>query len=342
VEEHERLLKLVLQTLRENGLYAKPSKCMFALEEVEFLGHTLTGDGIKPSKDTLVAIRDWETPISVTGVRSFIGFVAFYRRYIKSFGKIVCPLYDLTKKSRTFYWDKVYEVAFQELKRAMDNPPVLKLPEQGKAFEIWTDASNFAIGGVLQQDGRPCAFESVKLTNNWPTHDREMYAIVHCCKQWESLLIDAPKITVYTDNISCKYFETKEKLTNMQMRWQGFLARFDYEIVYKPGKLNVVADALSRKEQFLGVVHSIKWVFKVDSDWPKTIQNAYKDDRQAQKWIKQFADAEGGRGKIQKPTLISWVNGLLRYKQSRIYIPKSLRTRLLTIFHESPWVGHGG
>ena len=93
---------------------------------------------------------------------------------------------------------------------------------------------------------------------------------------------------VYTNNISCKYFETKEKLTNMQMRWQGFLARFDYEIVYKPGKLNVVADALSWKEQFLGVIQLVKGIFKVDSDWPKIIQAAYKDDCQAQKGIKQF------------------------------------------------------
>ena len=109
---------------------------MFAMEEVEFLGHTLTGDGIKPSKDKVEAIRDWKTPLSITAVRSFIGFVAFYRRYIKSFGRIVCPLYDLTKKGRTFYWDDVCKVAFQELKRAMVNPPVLKLFKQGNLFEI--------------------------------------------------------------------------------------------------------------------------------------------------------------------------------------------------------------
>jgi hypothetical protein len=136
------------------------------------LGHTLTGDGIKPSKDKVEAIRDWKTPLSITTVRFFIGFVGFYRRNIKSFGMIVCPLYDLTNKSRAFYWDDVFEVAFQELKRAMVNPPVLKLPKQGKLFDIWTDA----------QEGRPCAFELVKLTNKWPTHDWEMYAIVHCCK----------------------------------------------------------------------------------------------------------------------------------------------------------------
>jgi hypothetical protein len=342
MEEHEQTLERVLSKLRSEGLYAKPTKCLFVMEEVEFLGHTLTQDGIKPSKDKCEAIKNWETPKSVTGVRSFIGFVAFYRRYIKSFGKIVCPLYDLTKKSCTFYWNKECEEAFQELKTIMINPPVLKLPEPGKAYEIWTDASEFAIGGVLHQDERPCAFESVKLTNKWPIHDREMYAIVHCCKQWETLLVDSPKFTIFTDNVSCKYFDTKDKLTSMQMRWQDYLSRFDFQIVYKPGRLNVVADALSRTEQYYQICHWVCRAFKVESEWPKIIKEAYKDDAQAQKWIKQLTLASASRSNVQKPACITWVDGLLKYKQNRIYIPKSLRTRLLVLFHESQWVGHGG
>ncbi len=224
----------------------------------------------------------------------------------------------------------------------MVNPPVLKLPEPGKPYEIWTDASEFAIGGVLHQEERPCAFESVKLTNKRPIHDREMYAIVHCCKQWETLLVDLPKFTVFTDNVSCKYFDTKDKLTNMQMRWQDYLSRFDFEIVYKPGRLNVVADALSRKEQYNQICHKICGAFKVESEWPKIIQEAYKDDAQAQKWIKQLTSASAGKTKVHKPACITWIDGLLKYKQNRIYIPKALRTRLLVLFHESQWAGHGG
>ena len=114
------------------------------------------------------------------------------------------------------------------------------------------DASNFAIGAVLHQEGRLVGFISVKLDNKWPTHEREMYSIVYAFKQWYIHLMDTPKITVFTDNITTKYFSEKPRLTGKQMRWQEFLQNFpETEIKYKPGKENVVADALSRKEIWL-------------------------------------------------------------------------------------------
>ena len=188
LEEHELLLAEVLKRLRKAHLYVNPKKCNIAVEEVEFLGHTFSKEGIRPSTDKCAAIKDWQRPTSVTETRSFVGFVQFYRRYIKDFAKLARPLTSLSRKNQVFVWTQVCENAFLELKKAMVSPPILKLPEFGKPFEVWTDSSDFAIGGCLHQDGRPVAFESCKLENSWPTHEREMYAIIYCIRKWEYYL----------------------------------------------------------------------------------------------------------------------------------------------------------
>ncbi|MFH3635247.1 reverse transcriptase family protein [Acinetobacter baumannii] len=110
--EHEKILREVLKRLRANHLFAKPSKCEFGVQEVEFLGHTITPEGMKPSKDKLEAIKNWESPRTLTATRSFVGFVSFYRRYIQGFANVVSPLYALTKKGQVFEWTMECEKAF--------------------------------------------------------------------------------------------------------------------------------------------------------------------------------------------------------------------------------------
>ncbi|CAM6104292.1 unnamed protein product [Calypogeia fissa] len=183
LEEHEQLLKEVFRQLRKAHLFAKPSKCEFAMEEIQFLRHTFTKDRIMSSHDKLIDIRDWERPATAKQVRSFLGFVEFYWRYVKDFAKISRPLSVLTMKNKVFVWTQECEVAFLKLKRAMVVSPVLKLPKVGKSFELWTDAFDFAIGACLHQDGRPVAFDSCKLENHWITLERELYAVIHTIKK---------------------------------------------------------------------------------------------------------------------------------------------------------------
>ncbi|CAM6088155.1 unnamed protein product [Calypogeia fissa] len=183
LDEHEQLLKEVFRRLRKAHLYAKPSKCEFAMEEIQFLGHTFTKDEIMPSHDKLIDIQDWERPATAKQVRSFLGYVGFYWRYVKDFAKISRPLSALTMKNKVFVWIQECEVVFLELKGAMVVSPILKLPEVGKSFELWTDASDFAIGACLHQDGCPIAFQSCKLENHWITLERELYAVIHAIKK---------------------------------------------------------------------------------------------------------------------------------------------------------------
>jgi hypothetical protein len=128
---------------------------------------------------------------------------------------------------------------------------VLRLPNFDKDFEIHSDALDFEIGGVLVQEGRPMAFESKKLSETeqrWPTHEKEMWAVIHCLKTWGHD-IGSKDVVVWTENVTLNYFAIQPKLSSKQVRWQDTLALFNVDIRHKLEKENVVPDALSRKHQ---------------------------------------------------------------------------------------------
>ncbi len=193
----------------------------------------------------------------VPPLRSFLRLASYYRKFIKNFAKIAAPLTNLLKKSAVTYdWDEACDEAFGTLKGILVKVSVLKLPDFDKDFEIHSDASDFAIGGVIVQDGRPVAFESKKLSETerrWSTHEKEMWAVIHCLKTWGHY-IGSKDVVVWTDNVTLKYFSTQPKLSSKQVRWQDTLALFNVDIRHKPGKENIVPDALSRKHQLRMVV----------------------------------------------------------------------------------------
>jgi len=217
LEEHAEHLRKVFQRLRENKLYAKLEKCEFEVTKVDFLGHRITQEGLKMDDHKVKAILDWELPKSVPTLRSFLGLASYYRKFIKNFTKIVAPLTNLLKKSAmTYEWEGACDEAFETLKGILVKVPVLKLPDFDKDFEIHSDASDFAIGGILVQEGRPVAFESKKLSETeqrWPTHKKEMWAVMHCLKTWGHY-IGSKDVVVWTDNVILKYFTTQPKLSS--------------------------------------------------------------------------------------------------------------------------------
>jgi hypothetical protein len=154
------------------------------------------------------------------------------------------------KKSVVIYdWEEACEEAFETLRGILVKAPVLKLPDFDKDFEIHSDASNFAIRGVTLQEGKPLAFESKKLSETekrWPTHEKEMWAVIHCFKTWGHY-IGSKDVVVWIDNVTLKYFAIQPKLSSKQVRWQDTLALFNVDIRHKPRKENIVPNALSRK-----------------------------------------------------------------------------------------------
>jgi hypothetical protein len=166
-----------MQVLRENALYCKISKCEFHKTELEFLGFVVSANGITMNIKKVQTLLEWQAPTTVKGIKSFLGFANYYRRFINNFAKIVQPLTNLTKKSVSFVWNDDCEKAFNELKHLFVSAPILKYADFKKQFVVETDASDFALGMVLSQYHNellhPVAFYSKKLTEKFVSDDLE-------------------------------------------------------------------------------------------------------------------------------------------------------------------------
>ncbi|XP_055959732.1 uncharacterized protein LOC126656815 [Mercurialis annua] len=248
-EEHAYHLRTILQTWREHQLYAKFSKCEFWLEQVTFLGHVVSKDGIKVDPKKIEAVMDWQRPRSVTEIRSFLGLAGYYRRFVQDFSRISAPLTKLTQKGVKFEWTDKCEASFEKLKEILTTAPVLALPSGIEGFTVYCDASRIGLGCVLMQHGQVIAYASRQLKKhevNYPTHDLELAAVVFALKIWRHYLYGAT-CEIFTDHKSLKYIFDQRELNLRQRRWLELLKDYDCTIQYHPGKANVVADALSRK-----------------------------------------------------------------------------------------------
>ncbi|KAD4180334.1 hypothetical protein E3N88_28925 [Mikania micrantha] len=250
-EEHEKHLKLILELLRKEQLYAKFSKCEFWMREVPFLGHIVSEKGIQVDPIKIEAIKNWEAPKTPTEVRQFLGLAGYYRRFIQDFSKVAVPLTLLTHKDKNFEWGEKQREAFELLKHKLCSAPILSLPEETKNFVVYCDASHQGMGCVLMQGNKVIAYASRQLKiheKNYTTHDLELGAVVFALKIWRHYLYGT-KCVVYTDHKSLQHIFDQKMLNMRQRRWVELLNDYDCEIRYHPGKANVVADTLSRKDR---------------------------------------------------------------------------------------------
>jgi hypothetical protein len=251
-EEHAKHLRIVLTRLREHQLYAKFSKCVFLLEEIQFMGHVLSTKGIAVDPSKVKDILEWKPPATVHQVRSFLGLAGYYHRFILDFSKIVKPIIGLLKNDTKFEWSSKWNEAFEQLKVLLTTAPVLAQPDIEKPFDVYCDALGSGLGCVLMQEGRVIAYASRQLRRHdehYPTHDLELVAVVHALKIWHYYLL-GNTCHLYTDHKSLKYIFTQSELNMRHRRWLELIKYYDLEIHYHPGKANVVADALSRKASF--------------------------------------------------------------------------------------------
>ncbi|KAL0336521.1 UNVERIFIED_CONTAM: Transposon Ty3-G Gag-Pol polyprotein [Sesamum radiatum] len=151
-EEHEQHLRIVLQILKEKELYAKLSKCEFWVNQVVFLGHMISGDGVMPDPSKVKAIMEWRVPKNATEVRSFLGLARYYRRFVEGFSIIAGPLTKLLRKGVTFQWTEQCQQKFDELKKRLTSIPILVLPSDSGGYVVYTDASKQGLGCVLMQN----------------------------------------------------------------------------------------------------------------------------------------------------------------------------------------------
>lgn len=150
LSDHVVLLRKVLQRLRSEHLYAKITKCEFATQEVEYLGHVINREGIRADPQKIIAVQNWATPTNVSEVQSFLGLAGYYKKFIARFSALASPLIDLLRKEQAWTWSESQEQAFQAIKHKLVTAPVLKYPDFSMDFIVTAHASDLAVGAVLQ------------------------------------------------------------------------------------------------------------------------------------------------------------------------------------------------
>ncbi|GKF03126.1 putative reverse transcriptase domain-containing protein [Tanacetum coccineum] len=250
-EEHANHLRIILELLKKEKLYAKFSKCDFWIRIVQFLGYLIDSQGLHVDPAKIKAVKNWTSPTTPTEIREFLGLAGYYRMFIKDFSKIAKSLTELTQKNKKYILVKDQESAFQLLKQKLCEAPILALPEGNDDFVVYYDTSHQGLGAVLMQREKVIAYASRQLKpneENYTTYDLELGAIVFALKIWRHYLYGT-KYTMFTDYKSIQHILDQKKLNMRQRRWLELLADYDCEIRYHPGKANVVADALSQKER---------------------------------------------------------------------------------------------
>ncbi|XP_015953413.1 uncharacterized protein LOC107477848 [Arachis duranensis] len=327
---HLQHLEMVLQILQRECLFAKLSKCLFGMAEIDYLGHTISGNGVHMEQAKVKAVSEWQQPQNLKQLREFLGLTGYYCRFIKGYATLAAPLTDLLKKD-AFLWSTQASAAFQRLKDAITSQPVLALPNFELPFELETDASGIGIGAILKQGKHRIAYFSKKLSatmQQQSAYVREFYAIIEAVAKFRHYLLGRHFI-ILSDQQSLKALVDQTLHTPKQQKWLHKLLGFDFEIQYKPGRENVAADALSRC--FFAAFYTPQL------DWVTTLKEDLQADDSLKALLLQCRQNPQGEGNYSSK------NGLLLWR-NRVVIPlgSSLIKLILKEYHDSVIGGHSG
>ena len=352
-DEHLGHLETVLSRLENEKLYVSPKKCQFMQHETEFLGMLVGRDGIRVNPDKLQVVRDWPRPRSLTELRSFMGLLQFFRRFIRRFSHIAAPMTNLTKKGIGISrWDEECDCAFQKLKEAITTAPVLVSPDWQKPFRCHVDASQRAVGGTLAQlddkgVDRVVAYYSRKLSSaeqDYTANERELLGLVYCLKRFRCYL-ECASFDVFTDNQVLKHFFTKPGLNRKEARWLDLLSQFNIrQINLKPGRIQVLGDALSRAPHVMNETELELGNFEASSPVWNIIQGKYEADQLFGPIVK----ALGGelptdpiqRERVSRLSPLFQQKDKLLYYGKRVCVPRSIVRDILHMAHDARVAGH--
>jgi transposase InsO family protein len=368
-ETHLEHLENVFNKFREEGLKLKLSKCHFAKEEVEYLGHVVSHRGVKPNSNKIAAVKDYPRPKSVGEMRALLGLFSYYRRFVKDFAAIAHPLTKLTRKNAIWKWGKKQEKAFQELKNRLITAPILSFPDFERSFIIHCDASKWGVGSVLAQirqienNGKieeaevVIAYTSKHLSereSKWSTTEKEAYAIIHAVRMFYPYLYGRP-FKVYTDHKPLEWLMNVQDPTGKLARWWLELQKFQIEIAYRPGKKNQNADCLSRipLPQNENVTEKGAQIAFVIQEWESSQER--DDNIKNLEIVTAVGESDEGKAACdeskketrRKETQVTGkcqklVNGLKTTVDGKILVPEDKRGEVLDRYHNSFYAGHLG
>ena len=371
MNEHVEHIKKVLLHLKEAGLRLKPSKCTFATEEIEYLGHTLTPEGVRPNSKKVEAVSKFPKPKNVKEVKSFLGLANFYKRHIPDMAVISRPLAYLTKKNIEFNWTSECETAFMEVKQRLVSAPVLKPPDLSKPFLLWTDASERGFGAVLEQEDTegqrfPIAYAS-RATNEaerkYAPTELEVAAVVFALDHFCVYLL-GNKVKVYVDHqalVSAFIPYMKSQTKGILARWYLRLSQYlpNVTLEYKPGNTNKAADALSRAPvgEATAEQEESPAVLAMEAEVKETMMEKVRHFQRSDKELAQLMDylekkclpeeqSDAKRVLAQSTKGFYITDGVLYFEnpesstRRKLVVPTDLRNEILRENHEAVFAGH--
>lgn len=343
-EEHLVLLRDVFERLRMAQLKLNPEKCHFCRRELKYLGHVVSSNGIKTDPEKVRAITDFPTPKSVRTLRSFLGLASWYRRFVEDFAKLTLPLTKLLRKNARWEWTETHERAFKELKGRLSSTPVLACPDYNKTFWLQVDASDGGLGAALTQriDDKEVviAYASRLLSDGekkFTVTEKECLALVWAVKKFRPYL-EGYKFIAVTDHQALKWLMNLQEPSGRLGRWILELQQYEFEIRYRKGALNKVADALSRNPvstiNTQLVSRSPKLSTETKLDWySRTMRYAQNKPNKCKEFVIR-------NGKLFR--CFSGKSGIDKTLELKKCVPEEERMTVLKENHDSETAGHLG
>lgn len=338
MEAHLQHLTAVLQTLRQHQLYLKESKCSFARPSLDYLDHIISGEGVATDPTKIQAMLQWPVPTTLIELRAFLGLTGYYRKFVRKFvrnyGTISKPLTALLRLKQ-FSWNSSAQTSFDNLKVAMTTTPVLALPNFQETFTVETDACQDGIGAVLMQKGQPVAFLSKALGDKHKSlsiYEKEFLALIMAVERWRYYL-QRKEFIIRTDHRSLAYLNEQNLHFDMQRKAMTRLMGLQFKILYRKGKENMAADALSR----VGHLMALQAVSTVQPAWIQEVLNSYATDNQAKQLLQRLAISSLDENGYNLQQGIIWFQGKIWIGQN-----SALQTKIIAACHSSALGGHSG
>jgi hypothetical protein len=310
----------------------KSSKCSFAQIQLEYLGHIISDRGVAIDPSKTEDMLKWPVPTNVTELRGFLGLTGYYRKFVKYYGVIAIPLTQLLKKNQ-FIWSEQAQEAFEALKQAMVSTLVLALPDFQQSFIVETDACESGIGATLLQKDQHVAFLSKALSNqhkHLSIYEKEFMALIVAVDKWRQYL-QHQEFIIRTDHKSLAYLIEQNLHSDMQRKAMARLMGLQFKVVYRQGKENIPADALSRMPHLFAV----QAISSPQQVWLQEVLNSYATDSQAQQYLTQLA--------VHSPNAQGYALGQIKYK-GKVWVAQNsaVRTKIIKALHSSAIGGHSG